>query len=124
MLPYENDLISKLRETLMDTLEHNTVGGHPNISVMHDNNLTTLSDLAKTWHKGRRHISTYDSIAPFWCQSVHYSHGTDDSKQIELFFAIWRHVPLYVQRSKDASRMFILRLYDEERNIFAMADVE
>lgn len=45
MLPYENDLISKLRETLMDTLEHNTVAGHPNISVMHDSNLITVNDM-------------------------------------------------------------------------------
>lgn len=55
MLPYENDLISKLRETLMDTLEHNTAAGHPNISVMHDNNLTTLSDFTQAWPRGMPH---------------------------------------------------------------------
>lgn len=70
MLPYENDLISKLRETLMDTLEHNTVAGHPNVSVMHDNNLITLSDmiLQSLGKEGCHMMSAYDSMAPFWCQ--------------------------------------------------------
>lgn len=72
MLPYENDLISKLRETLMDTLEHNTVAGHPNIPVMHDNNLITVSDMIlQSLGKGERHMmSAYDSMAAFWCQWV------------------------------------------------------
>lgn len=58
MLPYENDLISKLRETLMDTLEHNTVAaGHPSLSVMPDNNLITLGDtiFTKSWQRGTPH---------------------------------------------------------------------
>lgn len=72
MLPYENDLISKLRETLMDTLEHNTVAGHPNVSVMHDNNLIRLSDMIlQRLGKGGCHMmSVYDYMAPFWCQWV------------------------------------------------------
>lgn len=67
MLPYENDLISKLRETLMDTLEHNIVAGHPNVSVMHDNNLITLNDmiLQRLGKEGCHMMSAYDSMAPF-----------------------------------------------------------
>lgn len=57
MLPHENDLISKLRESVMDTLKHNTVAGHPNISLTHDNNLinTEWYDFAKTWQRGMPH---------------------------------------------------------------------
>lgn len=55
MLPYENDLISKLRETLMDTLEYNTVAGHLDVSSMHDNNLITLTDMILDLAKGMPH---------------------------------------------------------------------
>lgn len=53
----KNDLTSKLRETLMDTLEHSTVAGHPNISVPRDNNLTAPSGmiLQQTWRWGILH---------------------------------------------------------------------
>lgn len=70
VLPYENDLISKLRETLMDTLEHNAVAGHPNVSVMHDNNLITLSDMIlQRLGKEQRHMmSASDSTAASRCQ--------------------------------------------------------
>lgn len=69
MLPYENDLISKLRETVMDTLEHNTVAEHPNVSLMHDNNLITLSDmiLQRLGEESCHMTSACDSMTPFWC---------------------------------------------------------
>lgn len=41
LLPFENDLISKWREAVMDILEHNTVSGNPKVALMHDSHLLT-----------------------------------------------------------------------------------
>lgn len=74
-LPYENDLISKLRETKMDTLEHITVTGHPSVSLTHDNHLITLSDmiLQRLGNEGCHMLSAWDSMAPFSaCESANH----------------------------------------------------
>lgn len=47
LLPFENDLISKWREAVMDILEHNTVSGNPKVALMHDNRF--LTDFTKGW---------------------------------------------------------------------------
>lgn len=71
MLPYENDLISKLRETLMDTLEHNTVAaGHPSVSVMPDNNLITPSDTIFLQSLGKEGCHMMSAGFAFWCPRV------------------------------------------------------
>lgn len=65
MLPYEHDLISKLRETVMDTLEHNTAAVHPGVSLMHDSNLIPLGDMILLGNRGCHMISVSDSVALF-----------------------------------------------------------
>lgn len=57
-------------KTLMDTLEHITVAGHPSVPVTCDNNLhnTEWYDLAKG---GNNMMSASNSMPLFWCQWVH-----------------------------------------------------
>lgn len=52
----------------MDTLEYNTVAGHPDVSVMHDKNLMSDMILQRLGKAGCHMMSAYDSIPPSWCQ--------------------------------------------------------
>lgn len=65
LLPFENDLISKWREAVMDILEHNTVSGNPRVALMHDNHL--LIDFTKGWQLEKHQMtSACHLMVPSW----------------------------------------------------------
>lgn len=105
MLPYENDLISKLRETLMDTLEHNAAAGHPSIFVMRGNNLTTLSDgILQRLGKASRHVMPTCDSAAFSVPS-HVTLMMDRGKTFDAEL-----LSGYLSGSIDVSGLFSLKL--------------
>lgn len=80
MLPYENDLISKSRKTVMDTLKHKWQGTQQ--LLRSDNNLinTEWYDFGKTWQRGMPHDVSVWLQAPLGaCESA--NHDIDGSKQ-------------------------------------------
>lgn len=93
----------------MDSLEYNTVAGHPDFPVTHDNNL--MSDMTlQGFGRGRRSMTSA-------CDSVLVPagpHGSEGSyqKTCALLHATW------------ISQGCLLKLYDEGSNIFVLAVME